>query len=226
MPEVSLQSVTKSYSNGKVSLRILDSCDYTFQSGAFYSIVGRSGLGKTTLLRILGTIEKPDSGKITIDGQSILKTTEKEMSKLRTDKIGFIFQNYCLIERYTVEENMEFAVFFKGLRQKAAVRQRIKESLEHVKLDASKMSQKVATLSGGEKQRVAIARALVNDADLIFADEPTGNLDIRNEWIILKLLERINKDLGKTVIMVTHNMKLAKTADCMLTLQEGKIVEK
>jgi putative ABC transport system ATP-binding protein len=222
---IELKAVSKKFRNGNTELSILEECDYAFQEKRYYSIIGRSGLGKTTLLRILGTIECPDKGDVVINNQSLANANNNDLSKLRRQHMGFVFQNYCLIDRYSVFENLELPLFFNGVTDRETRLEKIKDSLSKVQLSEDKLQQCVSTLSGGEKQRLSIARALINNPQVIYADEPTGNLDIKNEQIVMDIFREVNQELGKTIVIVTHNQAIARQADTVLTLDEGKIVE-
>lgn len=188
----------------------------------FTSIVGRSGSGKSTLLKMIGGLLVPDQGKVLIDGINIYEMTEKQMADYRCNKIGFVFQDFLLEEMYTVYQNIEIVLmiskFPPGLRKDMIV-----QALQAVGL-GDRMKSPVKNLSGGEKQRVCIARAIVNKPQIIFADEPCGNLDWENGQIIMKLL-RDQVDQGRNVVLVTHNREDAKLTDEIITLQDGKILD-
>lgn len=225
MNSIVLEHVSKSFDNGEKPLIILDKASYSFKKGTFYSIVGRSGLGKTTLVSMIGTVENPDSGKIKICGRYLSDVTKKQLTEIRRNDIGFIFQNYSLIERYSVYENLEIPLFFAGIKNADKRQKMIIDTLKLVGIPDEKLYKEVTTLSGGEKQRIAICRALLNSPSVIIADEPTGNLDEQNEKNIISIFMKIKQEKNCTIIMVTHNMKVAKQADVMLTIDNYKIKE-
>lgn len=225
MNSIVLEHVSKSFANGKKPLIILDETSYTFEKGKFYSIVGRSGLGKTTLVSIIGTVEKVDSGKIKICDYDISNISSKRLTEIRRNDIGFIFQNYSLIERYSIFENLEIPLFFAGIKDTYQRQEMIIDKLKLVGISEDKLYHSVSTLSGGEKQRIAICRALLNSPSIIIADEPTGNLDEQNEKNIINIFLKIKEEKNCTIIMVTHNIKIANKADVVLTIENSKIKE-
>lgn len=226
MDIATIKNVSKSYFNGSEQNVILDNASYNFEHNHFYAITGRSGLGKTSLLRLLGTVEKQDGeGEIYINGHNISDATEKNLNDVRRNEIGFIFQDFCLIDRYSVRENLELAIHFIGKLKQVELKKKILETLDIVGIPKEKLNQTVATLSGGEKQRIAIGRAIIKSPSILLADEPTGNLDENNEKKVLNLFIEIQKKCNCTIIMVTHSLKLAKVADKILTIYNGKIVE-
>ena len=191
------------------------------EEGSFVSIVGRSGSGKTTLLKLLSGLLSPTSGTVMINGQDLSKMSDRELSKFRSDKIGFVFQDFLLEEAFSVQENIEIALMISGVTEKKRA-ELIDRALESVRL-ADKKNTKVKVLSGGEKQRVSIARAIVNDPDIVFADEPCGNLDYENGIAIMGLFREQCKK-GKTVVLITHNREDALRCDRMITIQDGLVV--
>ncbi len=190
------------------------------QQGEIVSIVGASGAGKTTLLHILGTLERPDSGELTIDGVQTLKLSSGKLAEFRNKKIGFIFQFHHLLPEFTALENICMPAWIQGLSKKETLHRaqelmdilQIKERAEH----------KPAAMSGGEQQRVAIARALINKPAIVLADEPTGNLDSQNSSSIFELINRLRHELHQTFVLVTHNQELAMLSDRFLTMVDGK----
>ena len=191
------------------------------KEGEFISIVGPSGSGKTTLLNIMGTLDKPTSGKVYIGGVDVTGMSDDELSRIRNMHIGFIFQSYNLINRLTALENVSLPLVVRGVgaseRRQAALK-----ALEAVGM-REKANRKPTELSGGEQQRVAIARALASDPLIILADEPTGNLDSKNSENIMRVLMEINREMGKTIVMVTHNMELAKMTRRIIHIRDGSI---
>jgi lipoprotein-releasing system ATP-binding protein len=184
-------------------------------------IVGASGAGKSTLLHILSGLDKPDNGRVEIDGENIFSLSEIEISKFRNSSIGFIFQFHHLLPEFTAEENIAIASMINGTSKKEAIK-KSKDLLKLVGLDERK-NHLPAELSGGEQQRVAIARALINNPKIIFADEPTGNLDSKNSEIIHQLFVELKNKLGITLLMVTHNPDLVKLADRVLEMKDGQV---
>jgi lipoprotein-releasing system ATP-binding protein len=203
-------------------LRVLKGIDIEIFDGETVSIVGPSGAGKSTLLHLIGTLDKPTLGQIMFDNQDISKMRDDELAKLRNKKIGFIFQFHHLLPEFTALENVAIAGMISG-KQHKEVYESAQKLLGEVGL-AERASHKPAELSGGEAQRVAIARALVNSPKLVLADEPTGNLDSRNSDEVIKLLFGLKNKYNQTLIIVTHNEKLASMTDRTLRMMDGKIV--
>ncbi|MEM0097332.1 MAG: ABC transporter ATP-binding protein [Conexivisphaerales archaeon] len=219
---VLLDKVNKVYP-GAAGVIALKNISLRIEEGEFVSIVGPSGSGKTTLLSVIGTLDKPTSGKVYITGKDTTGMNDDELSKIRNIYIGFIFQSYNLINRLTALENVSLPLAVRGVklseRNKLATK-----AINDVGL-GSMVKRKPSELSGGEQQRVAIARALVTNPTIILADEPTGNLDSKNAENIMNVLTFINKSMNKTIIMVTHNMDLAKMTEKIIQLKDG-IIEK
>ena len=214
--------LTKIYKTGELELIALNKFSTTFKTGELVSIVGQSGSGKSTLLNLLGTLDRPTSGKIIIDGIDTTKMSNNELAVLRNEKIGFIFQSYNLISRITVLKNIEMPAIAKGVNSSVMKKKAI-ELLELMDIiETSK--RKPTELSGGQQQRVAIARALINDPAIILADEPTGNLDSKTGEEIFQLLKSLAKERNTTIILVTHNLTLAKRTDRIIKLSDGKLV--
>jgi len=216
-------NVTKRYSLGPHVVLAINGINLKVRKGEFVAIMGPSGSGKSTLLNLIGALDRPSSGKVLIDGVDISKLDEGELAKLRNEKIGFIFQAYNLISRSTVLRNMELPALVKGYSREERLR-RIRELLAVVGLE-DKIMRKPKTLSGGEQQRVAIARALMNDPQIVLADEPTGNVDSKTGKVIMKFLRKLNLEKGTTVIVVTHDPEVARMADRILYLRDGRIVK-
>jgi len=194
---------------------LFNNFNVSIQKGAFAVVTGESGCGKTTLLNMIGAIEKIDSGKITIDGVDV--SVAKNHKQLFREKYGYLFQNFALVENKTVEENLSFVMkkYSSGIS--------IAEALERVSLSGFR-KKKVYKLSGGEQQRVSLARLILKKCNLILADEPTGSLDKNNALRVLEILKGLNDD-SKTVIIVTHNDFVAKYADCVINITDGKIIQ-
>ena len=196
--------------------------DVNIKNGEFVSIIGRSGSGKSTCLNLVGCLDNATKGRIFLDGKDISKLDEKELARVRGRKIGFVFQTFNLIPSLDAVDNVKLPMIFQGFDEDK-MEKRAQKLLEMVDL-GHRLDHKPSSLSGGERQRVAIARALANDPEVILADEPTGNLDTKTGEQILKFLVKLNKEKGKTLIIVTHDMYIAKKADRIIKLQDGKIV--
>ena len=216
-----VEGISKTYHTGMVEVHALKKCDITIRKGEFTAIIGKSGSGKSTLLRILGSLDKPDEGEVYIDDINIGELNDKQLSKLRREKIGFVYQNYSLIPEYTAYENIELPLLAANVKRKERKRIILKQ-MEHLGI-LSERNKLPGKMSGGQQQRVAIARALVTNADIILADEPTGALDQKTGHEVLELLKEINKS-GKTVIIVTHDEGIAKMTNRIITISDGKIV--
>ena len=213
---IKAKSLTKSF--GK--LQVLKGVDIDIQRGEVVSIVGSSGAGKTTLLQILGTLERPDSGEIDFDGENPMVLNDHKLSAFRNQHIGFIFQFHQLLPEFTSIENVMIPGMIAG-KTKAELEQRAKELLERLRL-TDRMHAKPGTLSGGEQQRVAVARALMNKPKILLADEPSGNLDSKNARELHELFFELQKELGQTIVIVTHNEELAEMANRRLVMVDGR----
>ena len=215
---VEINNLVKSYENGHI--KALNGIDLTIREGEFVSIIGPSGSGKSTLLNMLGALDLPDSGSINVAGYDLL--SNKKLNEFRAQKIGFVFQLHNLIPNLSVVENIEIPMFTSKLSNDE-MRSRALNLLDVVGL-RDKASQKPSKLSGGERQRVAIARALANNPSIILADEPTGSLDSKTSTKILKQLIDLHKSQNVTLIIVTHDMDVAKLADRTIEVLDGKLV--
>ena len=213
----------KSFKNGSETLNVLNNVCLEIAKGDFVSIMGPSGSGKSTLLYLLGSLDEPNAGDILVDGNSIIGLSDKLQSKLRRKKIGFIFQFYNLIPSLTVEENILLPLLLDR-KKKSECKERLAELLELVGLsDRAKYTPR--QLSGGQQQRVAIARALMADPDIIFADEPIGNLDSKTGITIMELLQKINVEKRKTIIMVTHAPETTKYGNRVIYIKDGIVTD-
>ncbi len=218
---IKLENVWKIYKLGKHNIYALKNINLKINKGDYISIMGPSGSGKTTLLNIIGCLDKPTKGDIYFEDLNITNLGEKDLTKIRRERIGFVFQQFYLIPRLTALENVMLPMWFKGESQSFR-RKRALELLELVGL-RGKEHHKPNELSGGEQQRVAIARALANDPDIILADEPTGNLDTKTGLDIIRIFERLN-EMGKTILIVTHNPEIGKRARRRIYLKDGEII--
>lgn len=212
------QDIFKSF--GEV--RVLKGVNLEIERGAVVSIVGRSGAGKTTLLQIAGTLDQPDSGTLQINGTDVLRLNNRKLAAFRNKHIGFIFQFHHLLPEFTAIENVCIPAFIKG-DSPAKSRSRASELLRFLGL-SHREDHKPSALSGGEQQRVAVARALMNQPDIVFADEPSGNLDSANAGELHELFFKLREEFGQTFIIVTHNESLAGMADHTLVMHDGKMV--
>ena len=216
---IELKLIDKSYGNQK----ILDKISLNIKKGEFISIVGPSGAGKTTLLNIIGTIEdfdKSEKSKFLINSQDITKLNDNNLSKFRNNNIGFVFQFHQLLPELTVEENILLPTMIKGDDKDSSDKYFI-ELISILGIDDI-LNKYPNSISGGERQRAAVARAMINKPSILLADEPTGNLDSKNEEEIISLFKKVNKDLGVTIVLVTHNHNFSKLADKCFTLRDGK----
>ena len=213
---------SRSASSSKKIVVALDGVSFEVKRGEFVSIVGPSGSGKSTLLNVIGALDRPTSGKVFINGQDIFLLDDARLSDVRSRLIGFIFQSYNLVNRMSVQENVEFPAVFSGRLSFSDSRTRALELLEILGIK-DKAKQKPIDLSGGEQQRVAIARALINDPSLVLADEPTGNLDTKTGREVFDLLKMLSDRFNTTVVMVTHNLELAGMTSRSIYIRDGKI---
>ncbi|MDU2146759.1 MAG: ABC transporter ATP-binding protein [Paeniclostridium sordellii] len=220
---IELKNLQKRYKVGKEKLHVLKSINLTINQGEFVMIMGKSGSGKTTLLNILGFLDKFDDGSYFFEYNNVTNLNENKRSEFRNTNIGFVFQQFNLVETLNVFQNVELPMIYNSKFSKKERKERVERSLKVVGL-LDKVKQKPLQLSGGQQQRVAIARALVNDPQIIFADEPTGALDSETGIEIMNLLKSLN-DSGKTVIMVTHDSDLTNYATKLINLKDGAIVE-
>lgn len=220
---INVINVSKKYSLGEVMVKALDNVTVSINRGEIVSIVGPSGSGKTTLLNLIGALDYIDSGTITVDGQELSKLSDKELSFVRREKIGYVFQNFNLLEELNAERNIEMPLILSK-KSKEERKIRVEELLSDVGL-LERRNHKPDQLSGGEQQRVAIARALANDPEIILADEPTGNLDSSTGKKILNLLIDLSKEHKKTLIFVTHDNNQAILAQRQLVMNDGTIIK-
>lgn len=218
---IQVENVSKVYQDGEISNKVLDNISFTIQERELVAVVGDSGSGKTTLMNLLGALDKPSSGSIRIANKEISKMSQKERTLYRRDNIGFIFQDYNLIQVLNVYENILVPL---QLTQKKVKEDKIDDMLKSLLLYDKKYTLP-SKLSGGEQQRVAIIRALVHEPKLILADEPTGNLDSKNTAQVIKLIRLLCKKMGRTTILVTHNMQVARLCDRVIRIKDGKVIQ-
>ncbi len=222
MSLIKLENIKKSYPLGEEMLEILKGISLEINAGEFVAIMGPSGSGKSTLMNILGCLDKPTSGKYFLDGKEVGTLDNDDLATIRNQKIGFVFQGFNLLSRTSALENVELPMVYAGVpdfeRHKKAIK-----ALKAVGLE-KRMDHQPNQLSGGQQQRVAIARALVNEAPIIFADEPTGNLDTKTSVEVMELFTKFNKELGRTIILVTHEEDIAQYADRIIKVVDGEIL--
>ena len=214
---IQLEGITKSFG----SLHVLKGIDLTINKGEVVSIVGPSGAGKTTLLQIMGTLDKPDSGRIVLNGTEVNRLKEKELSAFRNKEIGFVFQFHQLLPEFTALENVMIPALIQGVSASEA-KKKAREMLDFLGL-SERASHKPAELSGGEKQRVAVARALINHPAVVLADEPSGSLDTQNKIELHRLFFDLRDKLGQTFVIVTHDEELAAQTDRTINMIDGMI---
>ena len=220
-PLIKLQNIHKSYPLDGFELEILKGINLEIAAGEFVAIMGPSGSGKSTLMNILGCLDTPSAGTYSLDGQNVEHLAADELAEIRNKKIGFVFQGFNLLSRTSALENVELPMVYAGLDDKTRRKKAIK-ALESVGLK-ERMHHQPNQLSGGQQQRVAIARAVVNDAPIIFADEPTGNLDTKMSVEIMHLFTKLNRDLNRTIILVTHEEDIARYAKRIIKIVDGEI---
>ena len=217
---VDIRDVSKIYNPGENEVRALDHVSVSIEEGEYVAIIGQSGSGKSTLMNLLGCLDMPTEGEYYLHGKNVLELDDDELSDIRNQEIGFIFQGFNLIANLTAFENVELPLIYRGVA-KAKRRTLSEEALEKVGL-GNRMDHRPSEMSGGQQQRVAIARAIAQAPPVILADEPTGNLDSHSTWEIMDVLERLH-DEGRTVIIITHNNEIAERADRVINIRDGHI---
>ena len=221
MEILKVENLTKTYGSGENLVHAVDDVSFSVEKGEFVAIVGASGSGKSTLLHLIGGVDRPTSGKIFVDGNEISKMNDDKLDVFRRRQVGIVYQFYNLIPILTVEENITLPCDLDG---RGVDRERLEMILDSFGLRARR-KHLPNQLSGGQQQRTSIARALINNPSLVLADEPTGNLDSKSSEEVMSMLKMCNQSYGQTVIMITHNLDIAKQADRIITISDGKIVE-
>lgn len=221
---IECKNLNKIYTNGDVETHVLKSVSFKINKGEFVAITGPSGSGKSTMMHIIGALDTPTSGQYFLDGQDVSLLSDDELALIRRKKIGFVFQSFNLLARSTVLRNvmlpLVYAEINKDEREVMA-----SKALRSAGLDENRWQHLSNQLSGGQMQRVAIARALVNEPSIILADEPTGNLDTKTGLVVLNTFKELNKKEGHTIVLITHEMDVAKFADRIIQLRDGEIVQ-
>lgn len=219
---IELKNVNKTFKMGDEVIKAIDNINFTVKKGEFVSIIGPSGSGKSTLMNILGLLDTPDSGEYYLDGMLIQQLSDNKLAELRNKKIGFIFQNFNLLQKMTALENVQLPLVYEGINHKDS----IKMSYEYLEKVGLKGREKHLPnqLSGGQQQRVATARALVNNPEIILADEPTGALDSKTSLEIMDMLQKLN-EAGQTIILITHDLNVASKAKRIVRISDGKLYE-
>lgn len=215
-----LKNIYKDYLQGKEAVPVLKNISLAVEDGEYVAIMGPSGSGKSTLMNIIGCLDKQTKGSFVFDGADIMSCSDKQLSSIRNDKIGFVFQNFNLLPRQTALDNVELPLLYAGVSKRQR-REKAKEALRRVGLE-DRMNFKPTQLSGGQKQRVAIARAIVNKPKLLLADEPTGALDTRSGEQVMELFKELNDD-GVTVVMITHEPEIARCAKRVMYIRDGEL---
>ena len=222
MALIEVKNVIKTYQMGDEIFYALNGISFEIEKGEFVAIMGTSGSGKSTCMNMLGTLDKPTSGEYYLDGVDVFSLTRDELSDIRNNKIGFVFQGFNLISRTSALDNVAIPMIYKGIKEEERFK-RAREALKIVGLE-NKESNLPSQMSGGQQQRVAIARAIVNDAPLILADEPTGNLDTKTSIDVMEFFVNLNEKYGKTVVLVTHEPDIAQYTKRIIKFKDGQIV--
>lgn len=220
---IDLHGIIKRFYIGEPNeLEILHGIDLNVQEGEFVSVVGASGSGKSTLMNIIGALDRPTQGSYYLDGLDITKAKDNELSRIRNHKIGFVFQTYNLVARTSALKNVELPMLYAGVGKSERTK-RAKSLLKMVGME-ERMQHTPDELSGGQKQRVAIARAMANNPAIILADEPTGALDSKTGRLVMDIFHQLNKEQGKTIVLITHSNELAEETERIVTLKDGQII--
>lgn len=222
MALIEVKNAIKTYQTGEDSFNAMNNVSLSIEKGEFVAIMGASGSGKSTFMNMLGTLDKPNSGNYYLDGVDMLSLGPNELAEVRNLKMGFVFQGFNLISRTTALENVELPMIYKGIPEEER-RQRAKEALKIVGLE-NREDHMPNQMSGGQQQRVAIARAIVNDPPLILADEPTGNLDTKTSIEVMEFFVKLNEQMGKTIVLVTHEPDIAEYCKRVVRFKDGNII--
>lgn len=222
MPLIGVKNAIKIYRMGEENFYALNDVSFSIEKGEFVAIMGASGSGKSTCMNMLGTLDKPTSGEYYLDGIDVFSLNSDQLSDIRNNKIGFVFQGFNLIARTSALDNVAMPMIYKGIPEEERYK-KAREALKIVGLE-SKEENMPSQMSGGQQQRVAIARAIVNDAPLILADEPTGNLDTKTSIDVMQFFVNLNEKYGKTIVLVTHEPDIAAYCKRVLRFKDGKII--
>ncbi|MBE7711252.1 MAG: ABC transporter ATP-binding protein [Cyanobacteria bacterium SIG31] len=223
MALIEVKNAIKTYQMGDELFYAMNDISFEIEQGDFVAIMGASGSGKSTCMNMLGTLDKPNSGEYYLDGVDVFSLSPDELSDIRNNKIGFVFQGFNLISRTSALDNVQLPMIYKGIPEEERI-ERARQALKIVGLE-KKENNMPSQMSGGQQQRVAIARAIVNDAPLILADEPTGNLDTKTSIDVMEFFVNLNEKLGKTIVLVTHEPDIAEYTKRTLRFKDGKIIE-
>lgn len=221
---INCQSIVKIYQTGGEQLQVLKGVSFSINQGEFVAFIGPSGSGKSTLMHILGALDQPTSGQYFFNEQDMVTLSDDELAKIRSQKIGFVFQSFNLLSRSTVLRNVTLPLLYDHNIPKSERRARAEKALRAVGLEEERWQHLSNQLSGGQIQRVAIARALVNEPDLILADEPTGNLDSKTGDIVLETFKKLNQEKGHTIVLITHERYVASHARRVIEIKDGRII--
>lgn len=222
MALIEVKNAIKTYRTGEDSFNAMNNVSLSIEKGEFVAIMGASGSGKSTFMNMLGTLDKPNSGSYFLDGMDMLSLAPDELAEVRNLKMGFVFQGFNLISRTTALENVELPMIYKGIPEEERII-RAKEALRIVGLE-NREDHMPNQMSGGQQQRVAIARAIVNDPPLILADEPTGNLDTKTSIEVMEFFVKLNEQMGKTIVLVTHEPDIAEYCKRVVRFKDGNII--